>query len=271
MVQKQDLVIFNDRTVLPDFKNHGHTLTHITHKLGTSPTWLLTALIETHIHGVPLSLNESEKSNGKIPIVNKSPIYISSFIHNESYSEQHFQNKISPQSGYYILPNLMEEIMKCTINTHNNGNNFDGLCSYILKMLKVKKEEQEQQTTIILEEPQLLLALIPNLKARDILLKLITPISQIFQRVIVVTNIELYDNDATAESIEIKKFIQTIFYRSIVQLSLKPLETGRANDVTGTLRITRGGCASAVDNTTFVVENEYLYHVQKKSIKLFYR
>jgi elongator complex protein 6 len=60
---------------------------------------------------------------------------------------------------------------------------------------------------------------------------------------------------------------QTMHNASLI-ISLRPFETGRADDVTGIMRITRG--PRLMDDVQ-VVENEYLYLVSGETVKLFYR
>lgn len=59
-----------------------------------------------------------------------------------------------------------------------------------------------------------------------------------------------------------------LFAKSSLVVSLRPLETGRADDVTGVLRITRGPRKT---HDFKVIENEYLYFVTTDNVKIIHR
>ncbi|CAN6652919.1 elongator complex protein 6 [Trichomonascus vanleenenianus] len=72
---------------------------------------------------------------------------------------------------------------------------------------------------------------------------------------------DLADNQAN--------FIVSLLYQSTVSLTLRPLETGRADDVTGVLTVATGARVPLEGVT--VVEGEYMYLVTNDSTKIFYR
>lgn len=58
-----------------------------------------------------------------------------------------------------------------------------------------------------------------------------------------------------------------LLYKSKLSLAVRPLSTGRANDVTGTLTISKGPLCT--DDS--VIEDSYQYLVTNDTVKLFYR
>ena len=129
----------------------------------------------------------------------------------------------------------------------------------------------DSTSTIILEQPELLFSLVDGLTSDELNELFIKPLAKRCGLLIITTSVDLYQKDysMTKDVTEFMRFINSCFHISIAVLSLQPLETGRAKDITGSLKITRGG-ATSNHLSTHVVENEYLYLNEKDSTKLFY-
>ena len=112
-----------------------------------------------------------------------------------------------------------------------------------------------------------------KISSDDLQLKLINPLMRRCSLLIMITSTENFDNDMPEnfgkDTVECVRFTTSSFHKAIAVLSVKPLDTGKANDVTGTLTITRGG--ALLESSIAIVENEYLYHTLKDSTTLFYR
>ncbi|ODQ68594.1 hypothetical protein NADFUDRAFT_49232 [Nadsonia fulvescens var. elongata DSM 6958] len=75
------------------------------------------------------------------------------------------------------------------------------------------------------------------------------------------------------------QFLFQLLHRSVITISLRPLKTGRADDITGVLRVSNGGkplnyakSDLTPSSTDRVLEKEYLYLLNSDtSIRLFYR
>ncbi|GAV47752.1 hypothetical protein ZYGR_0I00480 [Zygosaccharomyces rouxii] len=253
-VQRQDLVVFNDHSVVSDqiFQNGFYHLITITASPFTSPTWLINSLVESQILGRPYSLNaDSSAAQG-----HSRPVTVGSFVH----EPQLFHNalgrlKVAPQK--YKVVDLVTDLVVKSL-----GKPRSKVYSDILQQFPL-----QNQSVIVLEQPELLLSLLEGSTSDEIHSQLITPLMKRCSVLILTTSVYDDSEDATRDSLEFSRFTLNCIYKSIVVMSLRPLETGRANDVTGTLRITRGGVRSPVH----VVENEYLYLNQKETTRLFYR
>lgn len=258
-VQKQDLVIFSDNSVISNELCAGksHDLITITSSPATSSFWLLTTLVETRVTGAPFSLNSTS-----VPVAthkNLNPITIASFIHNAQYYTDALNKlKLGPES-YKFIDLLTNFVIK------NIGKPRAKVLSELLETFP-----QDSTSLVILEQPEVLLTLLDGLTSDELHKKFIMPLMQRCGLLIISTNINYSPNGQTKDAIEFSRFVAGCFYKSIVVLSLKPLDTGRAADVTGSFRITRGG-ASNSHLSCHVVENEYLYLNQKENTKLFYR
>lgn len=252
--QRQDLVVFGDHSVISDqiFQNGFHHLITITASPFTSPTWLINSLVESQILGRPYSLNsDSSAVQG-----HSRPVTVGSFVH----EPQLFHNalgklKVSPQK--YKVVDLVTDLVAKSLGKPKNR-----LYNDILQQFPL-----QAQSVIVLEQPELLLSLLEGSTSDEIHSQLIAPLMKRCSVLILATNIYNDGEDTTRDSLELSRFTLGCIYKSIAIMSLRPLETGRASDVTGTLRITRGGVRSPVH----VVENEYLYLNQKETTRLFYR
>lgn len=258
-VQKQELIIFSDNSVLSKELCTGdnHDLITITSSPATSSFWLLNALAETKITGAPFSLNSTS-----IPSPTQrsgSPITIASFIHNtQSYTEA--LSKLNLRSDGYRMVDLLTDFVIKNITKPRS--------KVISDLLDIFPEDST--SVVILEQPEILLTLLDGLTSDELHRKFIIPLMQKCGLLIIASNVSYRPSGVTRDEIELSRFVLGCIYKSIAVLSLKPLDTGRALDVTGLFRITRGG-ASSSHLSCQVVENEYLYLSQKENQKLFYR
>lgn len=272
-VQKQDLIIFSDHSVLCNelFSKDQHHVFFVTHKLGTAPTWLISALMETRILGSPLTLNESQTTAVNRATVremgSENSLTIASLIHNQDFFTSALNRlKVDPRR-YTVVDYLTDFVLQ----RHNVSGS-----KVISAILEELTRVNANSDMLILEQPELLMPLL-NLTSDELHLNLINPLIKKFPLLVIVSYTEAYDNAApdyserqSSDLIEQVRFFNSCFFKSAVVLGLKPLATGRAKDVTGTLTITRGGTPLS-NLSVHVVENEYLFHSQKDSTKLFYR
>lgn len=256
-VQKQDLVIFSDNSVISQelCSGNSHDLITITSSPATSSFWLLTALIETRIAGAPFSLNSASAVIQKTT----SPVTIASFIHNSKYYTDALNRLKIGQEKYHVVDLLTNFVVE----------NITKPRAKVLSDL-LETFSQDSSSVIILEQPEVLLTLLDGLSSDELHRKFIIPLIKKCGLLIISTNTDYSAGGATKDAVEMSRFVMQCFYKSIAVLSLKPLDTGRATDVTGLFRITRGGAPDA-HLSCHIVENEYLYLNQKESTKLFYR
>lgn len=271
-VQRQDLVLFSDQSVLPAqfFQdNDSHNLFFITHQSSTQPLWLINALIEAHVLGSPSSLNESSSSPLSSSV--RSHVVIASFIHEQN----HFINSLNKlkiaSNNYKVLDFLSDFIIKHILNKPR-----DKILSDLLAKFTAAIQSAPANTVVIIEQPELLLSLINGLTYSELNNKFITPLLKQCQLLIMVSNTDIFnidDFDPSLHSSNLQNFYKSSFIKSMINLNLNPLKTGFAKDVTGSLRVCRGGSPIALSSNTnlHVIENEYLYLNEKESTKLFYR
>ncbi|SCU86435.1 LAFA_0E00738g1_1 [Lachancea sp. 'fantastica'] len=281
-VQKQELTLFSDHSVLAGslFEKDEHHVILVTHKLGTSPSWLMNALVETKVFGAPLTLNESHNSamnrartktasleTRRIDNRIKRAVTVASWVHSgEFYHSAFGKLKIDP-SNYIIKDYLTDFVLK------HHGKPASRVLKSLVQELT---STQSHSDLILLEQPELLMHLL-NISSDELHLDFINPLARAVPLLIIISFTESYDNPGTetseqvpCDAVEQIRFQTGCVFKSIAVLGIKPLATGRAKDITGILTISRGGATTShlpVD----VAENEYLFHTQKDTTKLFYR
>lgn len=237
--------------------DNSHNLITITSSPSNSPFWLINALIEAKITGAPHSLNGTSVSAS--PYATSKPVSIASFIHNvKHYTEAMNKLKIEPHS-YRIVDLLTDFVVK----------NISKPRGKVLSEL-IDAITQVPSSMIVLDQPEILLTLLEGLTSDELHRKFIIPLVEKCGLLVIATNINFNLENSGKDAVQFSRFASGCLYKSIAILSLRPLETGRATDVTGTLRITRGA-ASSTNMSCHVVENEYLYLNQRDNTKLFYR
>lgn len=264
--QRQDLIIFNDQTVIPSelVSNGKHHMFLVTSTIATQPLWLINALIETKVLGAPFSLNRSATERTALAHL-ESSLTIASFIHERDFYRNALQKLKIDANSYELLDMLINFVLKNNDKPRNKI--LDGLVELFPTDIK---------STIVLEQPELLLSLLDGLTSDDLNNKLILPLMKKCGLLIVSSNIDAFQNNEndplenTRDANECSRFLTSLIYKSIVILNLRSLETGRAKDVTGSLVISRGGQYSN-NLSVHVIENEYLYLTEKETTKLFYR
>nr|CAE84404.1 Elp6 protein [Nakaseomyces delphensis] len=263
MGQRQDLVIFNDHSVFSKklLCNGVNTVVVLTSMQATQASWAINVLMESYLFGYPVSLNSEQKS-GTLEVDPQAYVTVASMVHGTSWFQSTF-NKLQVNSSHYTIVDMLTDFVKMT-----NGKSADK----ILKSLADMFPDKPESSLIVLEQPELLLLLVPNLSADMLSSKFINVLRKKCALLVVntVTDSVQVEND-TAPASEFKRFLQTNIFKSNVVLSLSPLPTGRAKDVTGTLRITRGPKSfEGFIPEIHVVENEYLYLTERETTKLFY-
>lgn len=264
MAQKQDLCVFSDQSVLSENTPKPELLL-VSANGTTQPAWLINALVETCITGFPSSLNGSGRVfSKKQERLEKCSVTIASFIHDENSFSQAL-NKLKIASHSYRVVDFMPDLYVKYIQ--ENSTPTDVISGILTDFPTV------DSGSVILEQPEILLGLVNGLTAKVLISKLILPLLKSTPRLIIVTNSDSFsdlENENSHLSQELTNFSVSLFHMSTALLQLRPLATGSAKDVTGTLAIRRGGQPLTISSVQ-VMENDYLYLIQKDSTRLFYK
>lgn len=261
----QDLIFFKDNSLISNdiLKSQYSYLSTITYHSSTTPTWLINSLIETSLIGTASLVNTDLKR-----IQGRSKVSVISFIHNK---EQYIQN------------------CKKNIDLEYNGKNFKfvdyftGLFTELIKnpedaskdIGKLFDIDFNEDGVVFLENPEILLYG-TNLTSDELLfniIKLNRKCQQLF--VISLKGEQVINYEAllpTDPGFKVSDFLIKLFHRSQMNISLQPLNTGRAKDITGSLTISKGTVPYYKLPNLKINEREYVYNITKDSqIKLYYR
>lgn len=267
-MQKQELQIFSDHSVLSRhlFTDSSSNLVLVTDTVATNASWFVNALVETVTLGGPVSLNGNNSgSNSGLSSSDPVKVVVGSFLNHQSYFTTAFDRLKVPRNRYNVLQIAEDLVVK------NVGKPVDVVIEWVLKQFE--ESLSNSPSVVILEKPEILMALF-KLNSDELHLKLINPLLKLCSLLIVVNSVESFDNDFPEhlgkDTVEFVRFTTSCFHKSFLVLSVRPLDTGKAKDVTGTLAITRGGALLDIP-ALHVVENQYLFHDLKENTTLFYR
>lgn len=275
MSQRQDLVIFSDQSIIPTIEDESHRMFLITSTASCGPQWLVNALVETHAKGVSVSLNTSSSPVASPQHNPNSMTTILSLAHDKNYYTSNLSKLKVNANQYNIIDCLTDFVMTTMTKFQNNK----------VKLLTslVDSLSNDTRQMIILEQPELLLSLVPGLTSDELWTHFVNPIWQKCRLLVISSAIDMFqdgninepENMNNRDCLEFQRFVMSCHYKSSVILNLRPLSTGHAKDITGTLKVAKGGSDwnqfnNNSSNNIHVIENEYLYLTEKDSTRLFY-
>jgi len=262
MAQKQDLNLFIDNSIVPEKVFTSEPLFGlITHAQGTSPSWLVNLLIENSLYGTCV-INHEKNQTRQI----RADTVVISFLHDYEHYEKDLKRngiEINDNQQFHFI-DLFTDLFSKISTTESVIKMFDQLVSQI-------KNLPNQKKMIFLEGIEFLLAATSISSIQ--LLNQINKLNKLSNAIFVIssTDKELIDVSQSNQNLpEFKTldFIIRLMHRSNIVLGLRPLETGRAKDITGTLTISKG---TVPFESLVVSEKEYLFFINRESTKLFYR
>lgn len=237
-------------------------ITVVTSHLHTSHAWLVQALL-----GLALSGSGSVKK----PITPNTPktvvLVTTTIASTEVYRRGLLKTGIdlsSTQNFHVIdLSHLLFDAATSASTKITAGNIKDK----IEKTLATGVPTNKSQTLVLFESPDLLVPLGMSPRAvSDIVAYLASMAANLF--VFCHADSELVDSQVgNIGGNDQRVFLTDIMYQADVVVSIRPLPTGRADDVTGTLTVSTGP-ANIFDN---VKEEYYQYQTANESVKLFYK
>lgn len=270
--QRQDLVFFNDNSIIPQqvLANSQSYLSIISYLQGTSPTWLVDSLIENALLGTGTLVNND--LNVKTP--NRSEVFFVSFNHSQDFYNKNCKKNgidLSNLSNFKFIDCFSNLFTKLITTPQDCFGQFKKLMDDILKQVQASKA---QSKVIFIESPELLL-LSSNITSDQFLFEILK-LNRLAKQMFIITPQDSLLIDLSISSdqdpvFKISDFLTKLYHRSNLNLNLQPLSTGRANDITGCLTISKGLIPYELANLQ-VIEKEYIYHISKEfSIKLFFR
>ena len=234
-------------------------LSIITQAPETSASWLVNHLVENALQGT------SSLGHNLTRIPNRAEVFYISFMHSQDFYVTNCKKNgmdLLAAKNFHFVDCFSELFLKLIPNPSSADGSVDDLFSDIKKKISAVSGP----VVVFLEAPEFLLS--STTISTNFLLAQIAKINKVVQEVIVVVNpvpeYQIVDVDDPA--FKATDFLNKLYYKSFLNVSLSPLPTGRAKDITGRLAITRGIIQSDV------VEREYVYLLSKEgSIRLMYR
>lgn len=270
---KQDLIIYNDNSIISDeiLNSNQSNLSIISHIQGTAPSWLTNSLIENALQGTS-TLVTNESSNAT---KNRSDVVFISFNQPEEFYIKNCKKnglELSKLNNFHFIDCFTNLFIDTIRNTTNPSKDINSLFQKISSKIQQIKGSK---IIIFIEEPLILLQ--ATTLEPDVLQGYIFQLNKLCRNLFVITNqdqsttLDLSTTNPLDPVFKNSDFLLKLYHRSQLNIHLKPLETGRANDITGSLTISHGALDYDIDNLQ-VKEQEYIFNLTKDSnISLFYR
>lgn len=272
--QQQDLVFFNDNSLISNaiLKSPSSHCSIISHVQGTSPTWLINSLLENSLIGTACLVNND--LNRKIP--NRSEVYFISFSHPKDFYIKNCKKNgldLSLLSNFKFIDCFSDLFSNKIKNPSKASSEVTNLFKNIIDEVQASANSEK---VIFIESIEILLSS-TNTKSIE-LLKQCFEINKLCRQLFVIVAqdypqiVDLSASMPQDSVFKITDFLLKLYHRSQLNLNLQPLPTGRANDITGCITISKGAIPYEILEGVKVIEKEYIYYVNKESnIKLFFR
>ncbi|KAG7194229.1 uncharacterized protein KQ657_004947 [Scheffersomyces spartinae] len=267
--QQQQLVFFNDHSIIPETSDEDSSIVGIiSESPGTSAAWLVATLIENSLQGSANHIN-SELSKRRI----KSPTLFISFKHVGD-----FYKKLCKRNGVdlatikdfqYVdlFTDLFTKHIPSGTTTAATNKHLTSMFDNVIGGIK-------STPVIFVEYPEILLTT-TDISPNELLVQL-DRLCKLSSRTFVLlstdrTLIDFSLTDSSDPVFKVSDFISKLYHRSNINIYCQPLATGRANDLTGTLCISRG--PNVIEPRTLnVASRDYLYHINRDgNVKLYLR
>lgn len=272
--QKQELHLFSGNTLIPhgSLAQRHHLFSTITHIQGTSPTWLTNHLVENALYDTCL-LNEGANRRSSV----KSDVVFISFTNDFKHYEAGWKklgmdlNDVKEFKYVDLFTDLFQRIQPT--EPESIVKLFQGEIYPVLASLNTASKKPK---VVFIEGLEFLLlsTTISSLQLLSLLSKLTASTSSLF--VTLPTDTPLHSiteiNVQSSRQHQYHDFLIRVLHRTNLNLALRPLTTGKASDVTGSLTVSRG-CVPFGDLEKEVLEREYLYLVKAgdSGVRLFFR
>lgn len=260
----QDLVIYSDGSITPQSSvalGKEYTFNLLFYTEFTKCTWFEVTMIQSSMLDKCYINSTTQNQDNYSLRTSKSNVLFASFGNGSEVYAKQFQKYIKADitavNGVFKFVTFLEEDIDKW---------FDILSTEADRLT----QDKSKILNIFIEDPQFLLFM-KDCDEDDVISKL-AKLNEIGNVYIIAPSdksliqpSELPNDLATIYT----SFIFKLLHRSNLIVRLKPLKTGRADDITGELVINKG----LVDHTKLqVLEREYLYVIGKEgSVKLFYR
>lgn len=262
MSQKQDLNLFIDNSIIPEKVFATDPLFGlITHTQGTSPSWLLNLLIENSLYGTCV-INHEKNQHREI----RADTVVISFLHDFEYFEKDLRRngiELNDNKQFHFI-DLFTDLFQKISTPESIAKTIDQIATQIQSIPNKKR-------ILFIEGIEFLLSA-TSISSIE-LLNQIDKLNKVTNGIFVISSvdkelIDVHQSNPNLPEFKTLDFVIRLLHRSNIVLGLRPLETGRAKDITGTLTISKG---TVPFDSLVISEKEYLFFINRESTKLFYR
>lgn len=238
------------------FSKHEHSillpqqsLSLIVSEQSNSPTWLVSGVIQQSLSSDNECFLSPHSPSRQKPAL---PTFLFSFSNTELTYSKYFHKYITKNKDIFKFKSFITDDTQ-SLETWN---------SIILEDVKKIASYKGLSPVVIIENPELLLSVVPGM----VLSKLLSQLMAIQQQC------ALYIVTSSSTTIA-PQFLPSLLQRASLLVSLTPLSTGRADDISGVLSISPGPIRldEETDNTTPVADRQYSYLVSTNAVKLYYK
>lgn len=243
-LQEQDLTFYD--TIHHSLITTPKSLSLIVHDPTNEPSWLISGIIQQGLSETNECYLSPQSPNFQKP---SSQVIFVTFLNTEStYSKSFSKLSVSNNSNFKLISFLDPKI--------NEKVKLENWFDFISKQIS---ENTKNDSVLILENPSILLDLIPGL-TNDKFLSQLQSLQSLSCLYITISSNLSYNSI----------ILPQLLHRSSLIVSLTALETGRADDISGILSISNGPVLFSDDKRKLNLR-EYSYLVTTNSVKLYYK
>lgn len=263
--QQQDLIYFSNGSLLFNDEFLGSSVHIISYHDGTAPMWLTTTLVENCLIGTANLVNRELQASER----DCSVVYVS-FIHSLDDFEKACRKQVVDFSSLSLFKFLDYSQSLFTTELIATKDARSQVAILFEQIVCATNSLETSKAVVFLDSPEILLAA-TNLPVSDLLsgirklnrLATVVPIINVHLSIV-----DMKTNVPEDPAYRISDFYVKLFHTSSLNVSLQPLSTGKAKDITGSLTVTKGAIPTNVD----IAEREYFFQVTKDATaKLYFR
>lgn len=225
------------------------SLSLIVHEPFNCPSWLVAGIIQQSLSNdnecylSPQSPNRQKTA---------SPTFLYSFSNTELTYSKYLHKYVTKNRNMFTFKSYITED-SISLDTWDKS-----ICEQLEKSAKLC----DSSPVVILENPELLLSVVPAMTISKLLSQIMT--IQQKSALYVVTSSSI---------IGAPQFLPALLHRSSLLISLTPLTTGRADDISGILSISPGPVQSndRIEDRLSIADRQYSYLVTTNAVKLYFK
>lgn len=245
-LQEQELTFYSNNThsLLAEPKS----LSLIIHEPSNYPTWLVSGIAQQALSdNNECYLSPQSQSLKKTPI----PTYLYSFSQTEQAYSKYFHKYITKNKNLFTFHSFLTD----------DSIALESWDTSIISKLKLSSSTSTESPIVILENPELLLSIVPDMTTEKLLSQLM-----MIQKVAT-----LYISSSTTSLSSTNKFMMSLLHRSSMLVTLTALTTGRADDISGILSISKGPIHNSSVSSKTISDHQYSYFVSANTVKLYFK